>query len=51
MAFYRAICTIPLYFDAENDNDAYEFIVELFNDHHITYDDIYEIELDRREEE
>lgn len=45
MKRYHAICTIPLYFEAENDNDAYEFIIELFNDHHINYDDVEEIEL------
>lgn len=50
MKRYHAICTIPLYFEAENDNDAYAFIVELFNDHHINYDDVEEIELYGEEE-
>ncbi len=51
MVRYRAICTIPLYFEAENDEDAYAFIKELFDRGQIGYCDVNEVELECREED
>ena len=51
MKYYHAYCKVPLYFEAENDEDAYAFVDEYFNSGLISSDDIYEVELYSHEEE
>lgn len=51
MKIYKGYCTIPVYVEAENDDEAYDAIKEYFDNVQICYEDINDIDLYCEEEE